>query len=99
MHLSFKLTAALAVIVIATAAACQQSVPFKKFANDGEVPRITLADAKKAFDDGNAVFVDSRGDAAYKAEHIAGSINIPYGGQAPDLSSLPKSKKIIVYCS
>lgn len=99
MNLSFKIAASMAVIVIVAAAACQQTVPFKKFANDGEVPRITLADAKKAFDDGKAVFVDSRGDAAYRADHIAGSINIPYDGKAPDLNSLPKGKKIIVYCS
>lgn len=99
MNISLKIAAALAVMAIASVAACQQAVPFKKYANDGEVPRITLADAKKAFDDGKAVFVDSRGDAAYKAEHIAGSINIPYNGAPPNLDALPKGKMIIVYCS
>ncbi|MBX7054481.1 MAG: rhodanese-like domain-containing protein [Pyrinomonadaceae bacterium] len=99
MNLSPKLVGPLAVLALSLVVACQQAVPFKKFANDSEVPRMTLAEAKKAFDEGKAVFVDSRGDAAYKAEHIAGSINIPYDGKAPNLDSLPKGKKIIVYCS
>lgn len=41
-----------------------------------DAPRISLEDAKKDFDAGNAVFVDTRGEAAYKNEHIKGAINI-----------------------
>jgi rhodanese-related sulfurtransferase len=45
---------------------------------------------------GTAVIVDSRAEAAYKAEHIAGSINIDNESK---FDTLPKGKKIIVYCS
>ncbi|HQX56056.1 MAG TPA: rhodanese-like domain-containing protein [Pyrinomonadaceae bacterium] len=99
MKASYKFVAAFAAMLLLTVAACQQTVPFKKFANDDEVPRITLADAKKAFDEGNAVFVDSRAEPSFQVEHIAGAINIAYSGQAPNFDSLPKGKKIIVYCS
>ncbi|HVF47334.1 MAG TPA: rhodanese-like domain-containing protein [Pyrinomonadaceae bacterium] len=64
-----------------------------------DAARISLADAKAAFDAGTAVFVDSRAEAAYKAEHIKGAINIPGGTLDAKIGSLPKDKKIIVYCS
>jgi hypothetical protein len=63
-------------------------------------PRITLADAKKAFDAGEAIFVDSRAEAAYKVEHIKGAINISGDILEAHLKELPKEgKKIIAYCS
>ncbi len=72
----------------------------KKYNSAAEVPRITVEEAKKAFDAGNAVFVDSRPETAYQAEHILGSISIPSGANASEkFSSLPRGKKIIVYCS
>lgn len=81
------------------ALACNQTQtpePFKKFASDADVPRISVVDAKKEVDAGTAVIVDSRAEAAYKAEHIAGSINVTGETQ---FDRLPKGKKIIVYCS
>ncbi|MBK7802038.1 MAG: rhodanese-like domain-containing protein [Chloracidobacterium sp.] len=43
--------------------------------------------------------MDSRAEPSFQVEHIAGAINIAYSGQAPNFDSLPKGKKIIVYCS
>ena len=64
-----------------------------------DVARISVADAKAAFDAGTALFVDSRAEAAYKAEHIKGAINVPGGTLDAKIKSLPNDKKIIVYCS
>lgn len=64
-----------------------------------DVPRISLADAKKAFDEGSAYIVDARAEAVYKDEHIKGAVNIPGGTLDEHLKELPKNKKIIVYCS
>jgi 3-mercaptopyruvate sulfurtransferase SseA len=64
-----------------------------------DAPRITLADAKKDFDAGAAVFVDVRAEAAFKDEHIKGAVNITGGALDPKVSGIPKGKKIIVYCS
>ena len=66
-------------------------------ANDA--PRISLADAKAAFDAGTAIYVDSRAESAYKQEHIKGAINIPGGTLDSKIKQLSKDKKIIVYCS
>ncbi len=68
-------------------------------AQQDAAPRITLADAKSAFDAGDSVFVDVRAEAIYKAEHIKGSVNITPDKLDSKLSSLSKDKKLIVYCS
>ncbi len=64
-----------------------------------EAPRISLDDAKKDFDAGNALFIDTRAEAAYKDEHIKGAINIPAGEFETRSGEVPKDKKIIAYCS
>jgi len=64
-----------------------------------DAPRITLADAKKEFDAGNAVFVDTRAEAAYKSERIKGALNITMNSAEEEYKKLPAGKKIIAYCS
>jgi predicted sulfurtransferase len=64
-----------------------------------EAPRISLEDAKKDFDGGKVLFIDTRGADQYKAEHIKGSINIPAGEFETRYAEVPKDKKIIAYCS
>ncbi len=89
----------MAVLLFAACAKVTQLAEYKKYENDGEVPRISIEDAKKDADAGNAVIVDSRPESAYKGEHIAGSVNIALGAPDDAFASLPKNKKIIVYCS
>jgi len=64
-----------------------------------KAPRITIEDAKAAFDAKEAVFIDSRSPSAYEMEHIATAINIPFGAPEAEFAKIPKGKKIIVYCS
>ena len=64
-----------------------------------DAPRISLADAKKAFDDGTAVIIDVRDEAAYKQEHIKGSLNIPTATLDAKVKEIPKGKMVIAYCS
>jgi 3-mercaptopyruvate sulfurtransferase SseA len=87
-----------AVALVALVIACNR-VEYHKFEKDSEVPRISLEDAKAAYDAGKAVIVDSRAEVTYQQEHIAGAINIPIGSGDEKFSQLPKGKKIIVYCS
>ncbi len=62
-------------------------------------PRITLADAKKDYDAGNAVIIDVRDEAAFKLEHITGALNITPQTLDANIGKLPNGKKLIVYCS
>ncbi len=80
---------------------CQQAAvdEFVKFKSDADVPRIKIEDAKKDVDSGKAVIIDARPEAAFKGEHIAGAINIPFGEQDKFMDRVPKGKKLIIYCS
>lgn len=64
-----------------------------------DAPRISLEDAKKDFDKGNVVFIDTRGEDSYKVEHVKGAVNIPAGDFESRYTEVPKDKKIIAYCS
>jgi len=86
-------------LFLAVAALASYGQDYKKFKDDSEVPRITVEDAKKAYDDNSTVIVDARAADIFKAEHIKGAINIPIGSSSAEFDKLPKGKKIIVYCS
>ena len=64
-----------------------------------DAPRISVADAKKDFDAGKAIFIDTRSADAYKLERVKGAINISLSDFEAKYKSIPKDKKIIVYCS
>ncbi|HXH71016.1 MAG TPA: rhodanese-like domain-containing protein [Pyrinomonadaceae bacterium] len=64
-----------------------------------EAPRISLADAKKDFDAGKVVFVDTRAEPSYRTEHIKGAINVPAEAIQTRYTEVPKDKKVIAYCS
>jgi 3-mercaptopyruvate sulfurtransferase SseA len=64
-----------------------------------DAPRITLEEAKKAYDEGKAFIVDARAEEAFKAEHIKSAVNIRQDTLDKHLKELPRDKTIIVYCS
>lgn len=64
-----------------------------------DAPRITLEEAKKDFDAGNAVFLDTRADVQFQTEHIKGAINMPVETVESRYKEIPTGKKIIAYCS
>jgi 3-mercaptopyruvate sulfurtransferase SseA len=68
-------------------------------ATQEEARRISLKDAKAAYDGGNALFIDTRPETAYKGEHIKGAINIPAGETDKHIAELPRDKQLIFYCS
>jgi 3-mercaptopyruvate sulfurtransferase SseA len=62
------------------------------------IPRITVAQAKQAMENGEAFFIDTRGADAYQREHIRGAINMPMSEAADRAKELPKNKLLIAYC-
>lgn len=79
--------------------AAMSTPPAKNDGHADDAPRISLADAKKEFDAGTAVFIDTRAEDQYKQKHVKGAINITLQDDASKYNSIPKGKKIIVYCS
>ncbi len=64
-----------------------------------DVPRVSLADAKKAYDQGTAVFLDVRGTSDYIAEHITGAVSIPETQIESRINELNPNDWIITYCT
>jgi 3-mercaptopyruvate sulfurtransferase SseA len=64
-----------------------------------DIPRVNLEDAKKAYDNGDAVFLDVRGDDAYTISHIPGAISISESDLVNRLNELSPSDWIITYCT
>jgi 3-mercaptopyruvate sulfurtransferase SseA len=64
-----------------------------------DAPRISVEEAKKAYDAGDVIVIDTRAESAYKTEHIKGAINIPAEAFQTRYKEVPKGKKIIAYCS
>ncbi len=64
--------------------------------------RVTLDEAKRAFDRKDAVFVDARHPRTYAAGHIPGALNIPLSADKASvqrvLGDLPRTTRIIAYC-
>ncbi len=95
-------TAVLAMFSIGLLLACQKAaaIEYVKYDNELAVPRMSAEEAKKEYDAGNVVFVDSRGDAAFNVEHLPGAMSIAYTATGEkNFDMLPKGKKIVIYCS
>jgi ABC-type oligopeptide transport system substrate-binding subunit len=114
MRLLLSLSAA-AVLAVLTLAACNSSetkgnkvvsngavsssaTPGHIAPSDG-VKRVTTVELRDALDKGTAIVIDVRGDAAYKQNHIKGSISIPGDQVEAHLKDLPRDKMIVAYCS
>ena len=68
---------------------------------EADVPRVSVEEAKAAFDSGAAFIVDVRTTQSFVARHIAGALSIPLTRieENPKSVSLDKSQWIITYCT
>ena len=64
-----------------------------------EIPRVRLGDAKAAYDQKHAVFVDVRSLDSYQAGHIPGALSIPVDDLESRLKELKPTDWIITYCT
>jgi len=64
-----------------------------------DIPRVSINDAKQAYDSGQAVIVDVRSESAYQELHAAGAISIPYEDLQSRMTELNPDQWIIPYCT
>jgi rhodanese-related sulfurtransferase len=64
-----------------------------------EAKRISIQDAKAAFDAGKAIIVDVRSEDSFNSEHIKDAISMPIGELEIRWKELPMGKDVIFYCS
>jgi hypothetical protein len=67
--------------------------------SDPEIVRVPLAQAKSAFDNQQALFLDVRSAESYATGHIRGAINIPLAQILDSYHRLDPSRWIILYCT
>lgn len=70
-------------------------------ATEADVPRVTVENAKAAFDNGKAIIVDVRSQQSYDISHIAGALYIPLADMENNSEKLglDKHQWIITYCT
>ncbi len=64
-----------------------------------EARRVTVEEVKKMLDAGKAVIYDTRAKGAYDAEHIKGSLSVPYDQVGAHTDEFPKDKTLVFYCT
>jgi 3-mercaptopyruvate sulfurtransferase SseA len=64
-----------------------------------EIARVSLPDARAAFDAKTAVFIDARPKISYDGGHIPGALSIPADELQNRLGELKKNDWIITYCT
>ncbi len=64
-----------------------------------QVKRVSLSDAKAAYDIGNAIFIDTRGEPYYSQGHIPGSLSITDSEILSFLDQFSPEDWIITYCT
>lgn len=99
----------LATIAVATSlAACSSLLPSSSSPGASTIPtedpvlevaRVTLDEAKAAFDSGAAVFLDVRSQGQYERAHIANSLWIPLADIEARMGELDPNDWIITYCT
>ena len=63
------------------------------------VQRTSLQDAKVAYDDKKAIFLDVRTSESYARNHVPGAISIPEAQVIERMNELDPNQWIIAYCS
>jgi predicted sulfurtransferase len=62
-------------------------------------PRVSVEDAKAAFDQKKAVFVDVRSVDAYNVSHLPDALTIPLEELVTRITELDPNQWIITYCT
>jgi len=67
--------------------------------NPANFPRISIADAKKLYTNGQAVFIDVRSNEQYQLGHIKGALSIPGSQLIRRFNEVTPRKTVITYCA
>ena len=60
--------------------------------------RISPAEGKARFDDGNALFVDIRDPASFAAGHLRGAIHLSNANVDQFLADTGRERPLVIYC-
>ena len=87
-------------LAAALAAATGAAPAAGQVTDDTKVPRMSVAEFRKAVDAGRVLPLDVRDAASFAEGHVPGAVNVPIEALQNRLPSLKASKKVIVaYCA
>ncbi len=75
------------------------TIPPQASAPEDGISRVSVGDAKAAYDLKQAVFVDARAKVFYDERHISGALSIPLDEMESRLGELNPDDWIITYCT
>jgi hypothetical protein len=64
-----------------------------------QIPRIAVEDLKGKWQRKEVTVIDVRQTAAFDGGHIPGALNIPLATVEAQISTIPKDKPIVTYCT
>jgi hypothetical protein len=64
-----------------------------------EVPRISVQDAKRLYDEGKAIVIDVRSQESYAESHIPGAVNYPLPPESVYVVDAPRDALLFLYCT
>ncbi len=72
--------------------------PAPRVEEDG-IARVSVQQAKRMVDRGQAVLVDARSEASYHTKHIEGALSLPADLVPAQAATLPETGALIFYCT
>lgn len=63
----------------------------------GSVPRVSIAETRRALEDGSAIVIDVRSPQAFQQSHISGAINVPLTSDVSYQVDAPKDALLHLY--
>ena len=64
-----------------------------------EVERVSVQEARAAFDNGTALIVDVRSEGSFQAGHATGAISLPLTEIESRYQELPQDRFLYLYCT
>jgi len=83
----------------ATASFPQTQTPAAPEESTASVPRIAVEDLREKMRTGAVTVIDVRDDTSFINSHIPGALHIPLARIEGEMSTLPKDKPIVTYCT
>ena len=86
--------------VLAVVVLCAGWPAAAQVADEAAVPRMSVADLKKAVDAGQVLVVDVRDSRSFADGHLPGAVNMPLADLQARAAALRGAKKpIVAYCA
>jgi hypothetical protein len=70
-----------------------------QYTNQDDIPRVSIQEALEAYQNNEAVIIDSRSQGAYDIQHVSGAINLPVDQIENRLEELDPDVWYLTYCT